>query len=403
MCEKDLKTILDKGYLGTEEKKLWTEALHKKIMDKIKINEIKNINFMRSYADSIYEDNPSEKFDMIYNIIEWYNKFEKANDKKFKTIKYFVDSLRKGINAGLESGKEKSKLESLLNIYKTHQTGDFITKKQRQKFIDFTQEYIDGVLENKAQELLEKVKSKKSYKFKAAEVDLLMLTNKKYKLEQLLINDKKSKEFWAVNNIGELCYFNGLEFTDPPFNFKFSYHYPKIHKNIVKDHDFCTKELFFWTGKTAIHQYKEYGDNIIILFAKSYIDRPGLVIGAMYSESENSEATKHIIQNIKNYTSYSEQHFNKKLGVILPVHKNGYYKGYSLYKNQWITQLWRTEQLVIHKVFESEKEALLEFQKAETKKIKELNYIDKCSAFYDSEQIDDLINGNLKMNNNDQQ
>ncbi|MBW8245060.1 hypothetical protein K1F50_19805 [Muricauda oceani] len=385
----DIDEIIEKGYLTSAEEEKWNSTHHSMVMNLIKNNEIKDHCFIRNYSSEKSFTNIdlsiAEKFDILEASIDWYKDFLKSKTKKEQSRFRNVQIYKQAIEFGVLLKKERSTLKEWLKIYETYQTDDFISKKKREKFINFYKDYLNGTFDNEVSNLLDLLKHKKSYKYTNYEIDLILLTKANARLYEVLLIDKKNKTFWAIGkNDYKLYYFDSNSFVKDPFGFQLNFgdDINKLHKKMVRDIDRCSNKLFFWTGKKAINQYIRYHNKIIILFAKSFLDRPGMIIASL-SCTLNSieEDERRIIQVIKNFTANSSSYTNNKAGVIKVGIGFAGWEGPSLYKNHWISEDYKNG-LYIEQSFGSEEEAKIKFEERAVQLIKKGKYI-FCSSTYD--------------------
>ncbi len=379
----NLDEIIEEGRLNEAQQRAWDTSHHTAVLERMTQQQISNKKFVNHYVDkrnlAVLSLSMQERFNAIKTALDWYNA------PPSKVIKLY----REGIEYATQSEQGKDTVKEWLAIYKENQKEDFyLTKKQREKFIAFYRSYVEGEFETQVERLIDEIKGKKSYKYKNEEIDLILLIKANTRLEEFLIIDKKSKAFWAVGQDDILYYFDAEKIDKDPFSFTFHYWTTetiKIHEEIVQDKEMSTNRLFFWTGKKAINQYIRYDNEVMILFAKSYIDRPGVIMGFLRSTLTNVEAQEaQIIQTIKNYTSHTTSYTDNKAGIIFIGYGFSGWKGLSLYNNHWIGQNYKNKEkaLYIAQSFETAEEASIAFEKRSVSLIKEGKYM-FCSSTFD--------------------
>lgn len=376
----DLEEIINRGYLYPEESRKWSQKEHHTVLDLLSNQQLPE-KFAWGYLEELAGLEQLEYFISLYNKQVLPSEKGKELDN---TLKHYIHFFRLALELGIDYAADKQLLEEWLAIYTQHQTGDFITKKQRLKFLDATQQLMDeAFLEEQSKAVLEKANAKKTYKFTHKEVEALLLGAGAGRLEQLLINDKKTKEFWAVNTRGEVWYFDGQQFGEDPFQLKVDKTIPAIQQQLAQAAIPCSERLFFWTSKKSIHLLKFYGEIAVLYFSNYYPQRDeALFTEVAYckvSEKQKVDLTK----KIKNYTTHTTDYFDKRVGLLLPVYQEKYFLGYSIYQKDYVTIERGKGTLNILKSYSSHEEALQDFEQVEMKLIKEGHYLYKVNTFND--------------------
>lgn len=381
----DLEVIVERGYLYSREQKEWSEEEHAIIVERLLHNTLSE-DFIWNYIDVLGGEELLNFMLMAYR--EWFL-VHLAEEKRPKSLYYKIHLFRRGINSAVDYGADKALVREWLTLYIRHQTGDFITKKQRLKFITSIEEALDEeLLQQRATEVLEKIAAKKTYKYTNKDLEQLLVAAGLGSLDKILINDKKTKECWLVNSRGELLYFDGKEFGEDPFQFQADLSIHDLQTLLLEVGAPCSEHLFFWSGKKTIHLLKRYGNIVVIYFSQYYSDRgEALFTEIIHCQLTLEEQMATLIGAIKNYAAHSSDYFDKRVGLLLPVYNNKYYKGFSRYEQHFVTVSEDNKGMETFNTFSSPEEATLAFEIAEWKLIQEGHYLRKINTFNNIEAI----------------